>query len=96
MKMTDERMMEVSMSTKSQTFPGSLPLGRGNNPASKEKHLSTICSKERLFLLASGYLTIIELTMWLARCVWQPTPITADVTDTKIAGYVRVCILMNR
>ena len=32
--------------------------------------------------------------MWLA--VWQPTPITADVTVTKIAGYVHVRILMNR
>ena len=29
-------------------------------------------------------------------CVWQPTPRTADVTVTKIAGYVRVRILMNR
>ena len=28
--------------------------------------------------------------------VWQPTPRTADVTVTKIAGYVRVRILMNR
>ena len=27
--------------------------------------------------------------------VWQPTPKTADVTITKIAGYVRVRILMN-
>ena len=27
---------------------------------------------------------------------WQPTPITADVTGTNIAGYVRVRILMNR
>ena len=27
---------------------------------------------------------------------WQPTPKTADVTVTKIAGYVRVCILTNR
>ena len=35
-------------------------------------------------------LTIIELTM----CVWQTTPRTADVT--KIAGYVRVRILMSR
>ena len=25
-------------------------------------------------------------------CVWQPTPKTADVTVTKIAGYVRVRI----
>ena len=45
---------------------------------------------------SSQYLTIIELTMW--PCVWpcvlQPTPKTADVTITKIAGYVR--ILMNR
>ena len=39
-------------------------------------------------------LTIIELTVW--PCVWKPTPITADVTVTKIAGYVRVRILMNR
>ena len=29
-------------------------------------------------------------------CVWQSTPRTADVTVTKIAGYVRVRILMNR
>ena len=28
--------------------------------------------------------------------VWQPNPRTADVTVTKIAGYVRVRILMNR
>ena len=26
----------------------------------------------------------------------QPTPTTADVTVTKIAGYIRVRILMNR
>ena len=29
-------------------------------------------------------------------CMWKPTPITADVTVTKIAGYVCVRILMNR
>ena len=28
-------------------------------------------------------------------CVWQPTPKTADVTVTKMSGYVRVRILMN-
>ena len=39
-------------------------------------------------------LTIIELTMWVDG--WQPTPTTADVTVTKIAGYVRVRIFMNR
>ena len=33
--------------------------------------------------------------MCVAVCVWQPTPRTADVTVTKIAGYVRVRILMN-
>ena len=45
-----------------------------------------------------SHLTIIELTMWpyVWPCVWQPTPRTADVTVTKIAGYVRVRILMNR
>ena len=32
--------------------------------------------------------------MW--PCVWKPNPRTADVTSTKIAGYVRVRILMNR
>ena len=32
--------------------------------------------------------------MW--PCVWQPTPKTADVTVTKIAGYVRVRIPTNR
>ena len=30
------------------------------------------------------------------KCVRKPTAITADVTITKIAGYVRVPILMNR
>ena len=29
-------------------------------------------------------------------CVWQPTPKTADVTVTKILGYVRIHIIMNR
>ena len=29
-------------------------------------------------------------------CVYQPTPKTAEVTFTKIAGYVRIRILMNR
>ena len=29
-------------------------------------------------------------------CVWHPTPRMADVTVTKIAGYVRVQILMNQ
>ena len=29
-------------------------------------------------------------------CVGQSTPRPADVTVTKIAGYVRVCILMNQ
>ena len=43
---------------------------------------------------SSWNLNIIELTVWLA--VWQPTPRTADVTVTKIAGYVRVRILMHR
>ena len=42
------------------------------------------------------HLTITELTMWPGVAVWQPTPKTADVTVTKIAGYVRVRILMNR
>ena len=32
--------------------------------------------------------------MWLT--VWQPIPTTADVTVTKIVGYVRVRILMNQ
>ena len=51
--------------------------------------------RHNIYLLYN--LTIIELTMW--PCVWpcvrQPTPKTADVTVTKIAGYVRVRILMN-
>ena len=34
---------------------------------------------------------INHLILW-----WQSTPRTADVTVTKIAGYVRVRILMNR
>ena len=29
-------------------------------------------------------------------CMWKPTPITADATFTKIAGYDRDHILMNR
>ena len=45
-------------------------------------------------------LTIIELPMCVCVCVcvcvWQSTPRTADATVTKIAGYVRVRILMNR
>ena len=42
--------------------------------------------------------TLVELTMCVAvcACVWQPTHRTADVKVTKIAGYVRVRILMNR
>ena len=35
-------------------------------------------------------------TLRLSACVCKSTPITADVTVTKIAGYVRVRILMNR
>ena len=40
----------------------------------------------------------VAVCVWLAVCVcvWQPTPRTADFTVTKIAGYVRVRILMNR
>ena len=34
--------------------------------------------------------------VWLAVGVWQTTPRTADDTVTKIAGYVRVHILMNQ
>ena len=43
-------------------------------------------------------INIIELTMYVAGCVavCQPTPRTADVTVTKIAGYVRVHIVMKR
>ena len=33
--------------------------------------------------------------MCVAMCV-SPTPKSADVTVTKVAGYVRVRILMNR
>ena len=42
----------------------------------------------------SNYNQANDVAMW--PCVWQPTPKTADVTVTKIAGYVRVCILMNQ
>ena len=45
-------------------------------------------------LTVSKNLTIIELTVWLA--MWKSTPTTADVTVTKIAGYVHVRILMNQ
>ena len=36
--------------------------------------------------------------MWVVvcACVWQPTHETAAFTVTKIVGYVRVRILMNR
>ena len=37
----------------------------------------------------------MHVAVWLAVCVWKRTPITADVTVTKIAGYVRVRILMH-
>ena len=43
--------------------------------------------------LTSNYNRASGLAVW--PCVWKPTPITADVTVTKIAGYVRVRILMN-
>ena len=55
-----------------------------------------------LLLIRHSNLNIIELTMYVCRyvagrvSVCQPTPRTADVTVTKIAGYVRVCILMNQ
>ena len=42
-------------------------------------------------------LTMIELAMYVCiTCVRQETPRTADVTVTKMAGYVPVRILMNR
>ena len=41
-------------------------------------------------------LALIKLAMRLSACVCKSTPIMADVTVTKIAGYVRVCILMNQ
>ena len=50
----------------------------------------------------SGYSTIYYLTTIVAArvavcpCVWHSTPRTADVTVTKMAGYLRVRILMNR
>ena len=47
-----------------------------------------------LWLLVN--LTLIELAMRLSVCVCKSTPMTADVTVTKIAGYVRVRILMNQ
>ena len=61
----------------------------GNNVRDGE---TTIEARVRCGSMGATNLTIIELTMW--PCVWQPTPKTADVT--KIAGYVRVCILVNR
>ena len=50
------------------------------------------------------YLTIIELAMRVCVCVracvcvfvCKSTPRTADVIVTKIAGYVRIRILMNQ
>ena len=42
-------------------------------------------------------LNIIQLTNVVCRRVFDGQLLkTADVTVTKIAGYVRVCILMNR
>ena len=58
----------------------------------KWRQLSTIQTNHCITLQYN--LTTIELTVW--PCVWQPTARTADVTVTKIAGYVRVRILMNR
>ena len=51
-----------------------------------EKHVNT--------RYGSNYNRANDVAVW--PCVWQPTPKTADVTVTKIAGYVRVRILMNR
>ena len=44
----------------------------------------------------SNYNRANDVAVCVAGCVMQPTPKTADVTVTKIAGYVRVRILMNR
>ena len=68
----------------------------------KELHICAYCSIDNVptqctELLYTYNLTIIELAMWLAGrvCVWKSAPRTAYVTVTKIAGYVRVRILMN-
>ena len=54
--------------------------------------LDTKCSGRNVMYINR---TIIELRCgW--PCMWQSTPRTADVTVTKIAGYVRACILTNR
>ena len=44
----------------------------------------------------SNYNRAIDVCVAVCACVWQQTPRTADVTVTKIAGYDRVRILMNR
>ena len=81
---------------------------RQTDPITIALHSGSKCNKPLSLLYfqptANGklILTIIELTMWPCVCVcvcvrvWKPNPITADVTVTKIAGYVRIRILMNQ
>ena len=47
---------------------------------------------------SSNYNRANDVAVWPSGrvAIWQPTPTTADVTVTKIAGYVRVRIIMNR
>ena len=51
----------------------------------------TVWPSGRLAVWPSG-----RLAVWPSGRLVQPTPRTADVTVTKIAGYVRVRILTNR
>ena len=67
----------------------------GSSPGGKYCNTLTI-TRRRREEEDSDNLTIIELTMWNDVAGWQPTPTTADVTVTKIAGYVHVRILMNQ
>ena len=46
--------------------------------------------------IISNYNRASDTSVCLSMCVCKSTPRTADVTFTKITGYVRVRILMNR
>ena len=59
------------------------------------KYCCVSCEDYRIAIKAtSNHNRANDVAVWPR--VWQPTPRTADVTVTKIAGYVRVRIFMNR
>ena len=59
-------------------------------------HLVELCDMDNLIMGETLASYNRASGVAVCACVWQPTPRTADVTVTKIAGYVRVRILMNR